>query len=175
MINNSLFKLEEIPDYHPIAEMYDRDEWWREQKRRVIEGYWVSGKWMPPELYYYINFHNIKFESDEGVATSIGLPWLRDIDWEKAYIYTEACGFSGFEKDTKNTCHRWYGPEKERAIKYGKITKEEADSKNYIPAREYLRRNHGESLGRPLYYNSAKNVIDLEGRGGKLSALLLSN
>jgi len=166
MINNSLFKLEEIPDYHPIAEMYDRDEWWREIKKRCIEGYWVSGKWMPPELYYYINFHNIKFESDEGVATSIGLPWLRDIDWEKAYIYTEACGFSGFEKDTKNTCHRWYGPEKDRAIKYGKITKEEADSKNYIPAREYLRRNHGESLGRPLYYNSAKNVIDLEGRGG---------
>lgn len=166
IINNDNFKVKEIPDFHPVAEQYDREEFWREQKRRCIEGYWSGGKWMPPELYYYINFHNIKFEDDGGTATAIGLPWLRDIEWEKAYIYTEACGFSGFEKDTLYTCHRWYGPEKEKALKYGKITQEELKKKIYIPAREYLRKIHPTDLGKPLYKNTAKNVLDLESRGG---------
>lgn len=166
IINNSNFKLSEIPDFHPIANAYERNEFWREQKKYCIEGYWSSGKWMPPELYYYINFHNIKFEDDGGTATAIGLPWLRDIEWEKAYIYTEACGFSGFEKDTLYTCHRWYGPEKEKALKYGKITQEELKKKIYIPAREYLRKIHPTDLGKPLYKNTAKNVLDLESRGG---------
>ena len=35
MINNSLFKLSEIPDFHPLAEQYSREEWWREQKKKV--------------------------------------------------------------------------------------------------------------------------------------------
>lgn len=166
MINNSLFRVEEIPDYHPIAQLYERDEFWRTQKKRAIEGYWVGGKYMTGELYYYVNFHNIKFEDDGGFATAIGLPFLRDIEWEKSYIYAEACGFSGFELDTENTCHRWYGPEKEKAIKYGKITEEEVLSKKYIPARKYLRKVYNKNLGKPIYHNTAKNVIDLEGRGG---------
>ncbi len=165
IINNSNFKVGEIPDYHPVMQLYEYDLFWAEQKRKCIEGAWYAGKWIPGELYYYINFHNIKFEDEGGFATAIGLPWYRDIDEIKAYIYAEACGFSGFELDTENTCHRWYGPEKERALKYGKITQEEIDSKTYIPAREYLLRNHGKCLGKPLYHNTAKNVLDLEGRG----------
>ena len=171
IINNENFKLKEIPDYHPLAEQYQREEFWREQKRRAIEGYWVAGKWMCGELYYYINFHHIKRENAQKTAASISLPDLSDIEWEKSYIYTEACGFSGFEKDDKYTCHRWYGPESERALRFGKITQDEINSKIYVPAREYLRRNHGVDLGKPLYENTAKNVLDLEGRGGGKSYL----
>lgn len=164
MINNSNFILPEIPNYHPIIDKYDRLDWWKEQKRRCIEGYWFGGKWMPPELYYYVNFHTITFESEEN--QSIGRPWLRDIDWEKAYIYTEACGFSGFELDTIYTCDRRYGPDKEKAIKYKRITEEEVNSKKYVPTREYLTKVHPKNLGKPLYKNSAKHLIDLESRGG---------
>ena len=166
MINNSEFLIGKVPDFHPIAERYESREWWREQKKRAIEGYWVGGKWMPPELYYYVNFHNIKYETDEGVSTAVGLPWLRDLEWEKSYLYAEACGFSGFELDTKFTCDRRYGPEKKLNLKLGWITQEEINLKTYIDVREYLKRPYTENLGKPIYKNSAKNVLDLEGRGG---------
>lgn len=166
MINNKEFLVGKVPDFHPIADRYESREWWKEQKRRCIEGYWVGGKWMPPELYYYVNFHNIKYETDSGISTAMGMPWLRDIEWEKAYLYTEACGFSGFEKDTKFTCDRRYGPEKEIYLRYGWITQEELAAKEYIDIRDYLSRPFTENLGKPIYRNKAKNVMDLEGRGG---------
>jgi hypothetical protein len=122
---------------------------------------------MPGPLYYYVNFHTIKLEDEFGRSKGQSTPWLRDIDWERAFLYEEARGFSGFEKDTKNSCHRWIGPDKEKMIKYGKV--KEGDplfNKNYISAREYLRMNHGKDLGKPLYENDAKNVLDMEARGG---------
>jgi hypothetical protein len=166
IVNNSLFKLSEIPNYHPELEYYERLEFWGIQKRRCIEGHWQSGKWMPGPLYYYINFHNILFEDDTSVAQATGLPWLRDIDWEFFLIYEEARGFSGFTNDKKFTCDRKYGPEKELALKLGRITQAEIDSKTYIEARDYLRKNHGENLGKPLYKNEARHVISIQSRGG---------
>jgi hypothetical protein len=166
IVNNSNFKLDEIPNYHPDLEYYERIAFWGEQKRYCIEGKWHSGKWMPGPLYYYINFHHILFEDDSSVAQAVGLPWLRDIDWEFFWLYEECRGFSGFESDTKNTCDRKYGPEKELSIKLGRITEKEANSKVYIEARDYLRKNHGKSLGKPLYKNSAKHFISIQSRGG---------
>lgn len=130
-----------------------------------MEGYWVGGKWCPGPLYYYVNFHKIQLDSDYGVAQMPAYPYFRDNEWELFFIYEEARGFSGFEGDTKTTCNRFYGPEREMALQFDWITQEEADSKEYIPAREYLRRIHTQSLGRPLYENSAKNILSLQGRG----------
>jgi len=118
MINNSLFKLEHVPSFHPITQKYDRLQFWKTEKRKCMEGYWVSGKWMPGELYYYINFHNIIVE--DGIYRGLSLPWLRDIDWEKFYIYTEAIGFSGFIDDDIESCHRAI-----KNIESGKVTKED--------------------------------------------------
>ena len=165
MINNNNFLLSEIPKFHAISQQYDRTAFWREQKRRMIEGYWSSGKWMPGTLYYYCNFHTIRFEEEGAASRRIGRPWLRDIEWEKAYIYEEAMGFSGFSEDNIYTCDRKYGPEKERSLKFGWITQEQLNTKIYIPAREYLRKIHPVDLGRALYNNQAKNVLDLEARG----------
>jgi hypothetical protein len=166
MINNSNFLVGELPVYHAISQHYDRTAFWKEQKRRCIEGYWVGGKWMPGTLYYYCNFHTIRFEDENVGSRKVGRPWLRDIEWEKAYVYEEAQGFSGFSGDTLFTCDRKYGPEKEKAIKYGWMTEDEAAKKIYVDAREYLRRLHPTDLGKPLYRNQAKNVLDLEARGG---------
>jgi len=166
LIENSNFLLKEIPNYHPDLEFYDRLTFWKLQKRRCIEGYWVSGKWMSGPLYYYINFHKILFEDDTSVSQAIGLPFLRDIDWEFFYFYEECRGFSGFELDTKYTCDRKYGPEKELSIQLGRITEKETNSKTYVNARDYLRKNHGGSLGKPLYKNSAKHFFSIQARGG---------
>jgi hypothetical protein len=142
-----------------------------------MEGYWSGGKWCPPELFYYVNFHNIMKEL--GTNRVLGLPDLRDIDWEMGYLWTEASGFSGFELDDKHTCHRYYGPEKDKALKYGFITQEEIDKKIYVEANSYLRKNHHKNLGKPLYENEAKNFFVLGSRGfGKSyfsSALILHN
>lgn len=166
MINNSEFLVKIVPQFHPIAERYESIEWWREQKKRCIEGYWVGGKWMPGELYYYVNFHNIKYETDGGVATAVGLPFLRDLEWEKSYIYAEATGFSGFAGDKEYTCERKYGPDRAKYLKYGWATEEELNKLKYMDVRDYLARTYTENLGKPLYRNEARNVLDLEGRGG---------
>jgi hypothetical protein len=165
MINNSNFLLTEIPKFHAISQQYDRTAFWKEQKRRMIEGYWSGGKWMPGTLYYYCNFHTIRFEEEGAASRRIGRPWLRDIEWEKAYVYEEAMGFSGFSNDNIYTCDRKYGPEKDRALKFGWITQEQLNTKTYIPARDYLRKIHPVDLGNALYNNQAKNVLDLEARG----------
>lgn len=165
IIENSNFRLKDIPNFHPELEYYERVGFWKEEKRRCIEGYWVSGKWMPGPLYYYINFHNIQFEDDTSVAQAFGLPFLRDIDWELFLIYEECRGFSGFELDKQYTCDRKYGPEKELAIKLKRITEAEASKLTYISAKEYLRKNHGKALGKPLYKNSAKHFMSIQARG----------
>ena len=165
LINNSNFRLKEIPNFHPELEYYERTSFWKEEKRKCIEGYWSSGKWMPGPLYYYINFHNIQFEDDTSVAQAFGLPFLRDIDWELFQLYEECRGFSGFSDDKQFTCDRKYGPEKELSIKLRRITEAEASKLTYIPAREYLRKNHGKSLGKPLYKNSAQHFMSIQARG----------
>lgn len=179
MINNSLFKADKIPNFHPIVDVYESDEWWRVQKRRCIEGYWVSGKWMPPELYYYINFHHIILQ--EGIYKGLSLPWLRDIDWEKAFIFAEATGFSGFDGDDVYSCNRMliddvkdedifaFCSEKDT----GEIRKDylsnffnkKGERKIYVPAREYLRKIHPTNMGKALYLNEAKHLLELASRG----------
>ena len=162
IVNNDNYLIKEFPKFHPISQRYERIVYWRDIKRKCIEGMWVSGKWMPGSLFFYSNMHTIRFEDESGTSRKIGRPWLRDIDWEKAYIYEEACGFSGFSEDYVHTCDRRYGPEKERALYFGWITQEELKLRKYVPAREYLRWNHGKDMGKPLYRNQAKNVLDLE-------------
>jgi len=166
IVNNSNFKLKGIPNYHPDLQYYDRLSFWSGEKRKCVEGFWSCGKWMPGPLYYYINFHNIQFEDDTSVAQAFGLPFLRDIDWELFLLYEECRGFSGFSNDTVYTCDRKFGPELALSVKLKRITEAEAKTKTYIPAREYLRKNHGKDLGKPLYKNSAQHFMSIQSRGG---------
>ena len=173
-VNNSSFVLPEIPSLHPIADRYEYRDFWKQQKRRIIEGHWESGKWIPGPLYYYINFHNILVEDPRTLAQKPGKPWLRDIDWELFLIYEECRGFSGFTEDTEITCNRFLGPERAAIEEMGMLTqyislgviREEDLTKKYMPARAYLRTIHDKNLGRPLYQNSAKNLISIQARGG---------
>jgi len=179
MINNIEFKVKDIPDFHPIVERFERRDFWKAQKRACIEGKWVGGKWCPPELYYYINFHHIEFE--EGIHRGVGLPWLRDLDWDKAFMYSEATGFSGFELDEKYTCNRMIlSSTKDDILNfctdrdsgelipkyYNNFFKADGSYKEYISTRDYLKWIHKDNLGKPLYLNEAQHIIDLESRGG---------
>lgn len=73
-------------------------QWWKEQKRRCIEGYWAGGKWMPGALYFYVNFWHIEFSEEGSNTKTIGKPFLRDIEWEFFPEFEKARGHSGFVK-----------------------------------------------------------------------------
>ena len=80
LINNQLFIEKEIPKLNPLS--YEYEEYWREQKRRCIEGYWQCGKWMPGNLYFYINFGSILLNKGRyATSKSLGRPELWDILW----------------------------------------------------------------------------------------------
>lgn len=166
MINNDNFIVKDHPVFHAISQKYDRTAFWKSEKRKCLEGMWFGGKWCPGILYFFTNYFTIRFEIEDGSAgRKVGRPFFRDIEWERAYIVEEADGFSGFSDDILYTCDRKYGPEKDKALKFGWITEDEIKSKVYIPAREYMRKIHPTNLGRPLYRNSAKNILQLTSRG----------
>jgi len=147
IINKEAFILKEIPQFHPSSEEYLI--FWREEKKRCIEGYWVGGVWMPGNLYFYINYWTILLNKTAHSKTKTpGKPFLRDLEWEFFYNWVEARGFSGFTDDTKYTCNRDY-----------------EGQDNYIPAREYLRKTHSKNLGGPLFENEAKNFMMMGSRG----------
>ena len=174
--------IHDIEVYSPYSSKYV--PYWKKMKRRCIEGYWSEGKWMPGSLYFYVNFGRILMHINGSKTKSIGRPNLRDVEWEKAYVYMEAKGFSGFEDDT-NTCSLWVkeildmddSEQKERLESYisrGKITETEVSNpeelhtnpklKPYEVARTHLRKIHHKNLGKALFKNNAKNVVDLETR-----------
>lgn len=163
MIENANFILKEIPRFIPESMAYIN--WWKAEKRKCIEGYWCGGKWMPGPLYFYINYWHISIKENEHSKNEyLGKPFLRDLEWEKAYIYMEAKGFSHFELDIEFTCNRMYRPDVvETNLGLGLI---KPTSRIYIPAREYLRKIHKSNLGKPKYENDALNVVDIEARGG---------
>lgn len=182
MVNNENFLVKDIPNFHPVLQQYERIDFFKAIKRRIFEGYWVGGRWCPPELYFHVNLSTIQFLGGGRAVSGIGKPWFRDIEWEKAFIYAEACGFSGFIDDPEITCLRDVTSKTKDEIykeycldykdnvvakSYRALFKADGTLKRYMSAREYFyRTDMNSNFGKPLYLNNAKNVIDFEARGG---------
>lgn len=138
---------------------------------------------MPGKLYFYVNFSTIKLNKAGSKVKSFGRPLLRDIEWMFFYLWEETRGFSGFLEDEDISCHRDLdnpditnedlldlclddAGQIDPIKKYNLFRKElDADGnlirKKYVRAREYLRTVHPRNLGRPLYFNEAKNFLML--------------
>jgi len=198
--NRKNFLLREIPELHPDSMNYVR--FWREQKKRCIEGFWgmddakievdiieqnvekrveesKSWRWMPPNLYFYVNFGTILHKPDGAPKTAPKQkirPLLRDFEWEFFYNYMECRGFSGFIDDEEYCCLReldqFY---KDPDIDVNSLDpicfNKEGNLKQYTPCREYLRMVYTKPLGKPTYQNEAKNLFLLGARGGGKSYL----
>lgn len=168
-LRRSNFVLPTIPSFRPGSRPHT--EWWKAEKRKCIEGYWHNGIWCPPQLYFYLNFWHIRVAvSVYSKAKKVLLPFFRVVEWEKAYYYNEAIGFSGFELDEEFTCHRevrdWKeGDEPLHEVIRASCTRPDGTLKTYLPCREYLRLTRETNLGKPLYFNRNQNFVDLESRG----------
>lgn len=176
----------DIPRMNPLGLEYKR--WWKIQKRRCIDGYWVQHngdyKWVSGPLYWFVNFWKIKL-NPKGAKTKIKktqTPFLRDLEWIKAALTSEVKGFSGFEMDDEISCHNILNevdPNKDPdefedlLMEYNNpdlirdaVTKPDGTFKTYVPAREYLRRYFKKPMGKAMYYNMNFNMADMEARGG---------
>ena len=99
------FDLKEIKKFHPDDPRYI--DYWREEKKRCIEGIWRKqfGKWMhmPGCLYFYGKF-GIIIDTDKFTKKTEKIrPFIHDLEWEQAFYYWEARGFSGWELDDRYT------------------------------------------------------------------------
>jgi len=170
-INPKQFLVQHFETFHPLSNHYL--SYWKEQKRRAIEGYWASGRWMPGKLYFYSNMATILLNKKGAKVKSYGRPLLQDLEWEFFNLWDEARGFSGFVDDPDYTCFRPMTREgitddelRRLSPDDGKyIFKPNGERKKYIPAREYMRKIHPHNLGRPLYQNEAKNFMMMGPRG----------
>lgn len=184
------FRLKNISDFlvrdHPIyfPESLQYKEYWTEQARRCVEGFWghdyntaEGGGWrfMPGNLYFYVNFVPILQEGDGGTEVR-GFPLLRDIDWLQFYAYLVCDGFAGFADDEQYTCYRPVGKlannekltnkEKRFIQTHDKhLRKPDGTLKTYIHARDYLYQTFSKPMGHALFLNEAQNVIIFGSRG----------
>ena len=95
------------PSYHPSTRAYH--DYWKEQKRRCIEGYWFwdskspisehtnKYRWAMPTLYFYGAMATIKRTDPTTNVTQKARPRIDDVEWIVYSAYTVCRGFSGFE------------------------------------------------------------------------------
>lgn len=175
-----------IKQSHPNTFEHEDDyyKYWNKQAARCIEGFWAKDineegeggyRFMPPNLYFYINLTKIEQEGDEGAQPTIA-PHLRDIEWYIFYALMACDGFSGFSNDEETTCLRVVGKihngekltvEDEATLKkYDKqVKKPDGTYKNYVEAREYLYQTFHKKMGKPLFANPCLDLILLSTRG----------
>lgn len=199
--NRNNFVIKKHTYYNPRSQAFIN--YWRLHKKRCIEGFWsiddpeyhidvnnpvepieCGKKWrfMPPNLYFYVNFGVIKHKPEGSQKTDpkkIVRPYLRDFEWAYFYNYIEARGFSGFSDDNEYTCLEAVDKfekneilEDDPELQVASIYKKDGSLKKYIPAREYLRQLFDRPMGIPLYENQSKNMMLLGGRGGGKGTLL---
>jgi len=162
----------------PLEKINPADEnryisYWKEHKRRVIEGHWAQDwgeyRYMPPTLYFYGNF-SIIIDTDHKTKQRKKIkPLVRDLEWELAYGMLVAKGFSGFKDDEDRTCNVLALTYKAEGIPEDpdlSVIKLDGTLKDYVEPLKYLKNTHKEPLGLPLYLNSAKNFQCLGSRGG---------
>jgi hypothetical protein len=178
----SSFVNRDHPKLHPESLAYT--EYWENHERKAIEGMWgndtdgINGGWrfMPGNLYYYINLCKIILE-EKGTTTKAN-PYLRDVEWMLSYGWLAARKFSGFVDDLNISCHRILAKIHKEGIESLTpkesvtfqmieldLRKPDGSLKEYELATDYLYRTHKVPLGKPLYQNESLNFFVLGSRG----------
>jgi hypothetical protein len=169
------------PTYHPdnfiidvplhlIPETEYYNTYWRQEFERCILGYWHDGRYMPPQLYFYINHFRILLNDNKkgkkSKAQVFTRPLLRDVEWIVFYNYLICRGFSGFADDLKYSCNKdLLLLDLNIEDVHEDLLKPDGTLKEYIDAREYLYNLHTNHYTTPLYDNEALNMCMMTSRG----------
>lgn len=161
-INPNDFILDEIPTLHPLS--LDYLTFWREQQKRCIEGHWLGGYYMPPSLYFYVNFGTILLNTKKSRNVKVtSRPNLRDLEWLIFRHWTEARGFSGFSNDEEFTgCLAAINPlfsDVYLKEEYPEVFNSKGERKEFRSPRTLLSMQHSYNKGRALYSNNAWNIL----------------
>lgn len=160
MISNSVFRTP-LPVLYPKTPDYIN--FWKEEAKRSVEGYWVSGKWCPEKLYFYHNYGVIRKNVGNAKVKSFSNPDLRDIEWKIFLTLTEARGFSGFTLDPVYSCDELLidpiVDDEYLKTHAPYLINEHNQRKLYRKPQEYLNSIHPANYGSPMYNNSAKNFV----------------
>jgi len=178
-IQNIKTWLVDVPQIHPDSDKYLK--LWSKYTKWCIEGLWGfdNGGWryMPGTLFFYGNFFTFLDVDEEQNIRRKGKPTIRDLDWMLHYAYLEAQGFSGWENDDVYTSDRaMLDPDEFKRLKESKKAAEQkrflnminnkGEVKQYLSARDNIKKLHEDQKGRPLYWNHAKNLQIFGARGG---------
>lgn len=198
ILNRDAFYNREHPTLDPSSLAYI--EYWRKEKKRCIEGWWVQEeaghwRWMNPTLYHYINHCEILIVDEENNARYYSLPDLCDTEFIITNYMTACFGFSGFTDDLIYTCNelvKKYNDAKRgeedaygRAIKITALDQRRLDKdpyvkkadgtfKEYIEPYEYLKLHHDRPMGYHLYGNVPQNAFCFTARSSGKSYITAS-
>ena len=171
IINPQEFLLREIPDFHPLSNDYI--SFWRNEKKKSIEGYWYQGYYMPPNLYFYSNFAKILLNTKQSrKIKKVGTPRLRDLEWMLFREWLIVRGFSGFSDDNEFTSDKIV---LEPNITVDLLLQEAPHTltqinnefviKEYKHPRHLLEMRHSYHKGYPIFTNPAYNFMVMGSRG----------
>lgn len=178
-IENIKTWLVDVPQLHPDSDKYLR--LWSKYTKFCIEGLWGfdMGGWryMPGTLFFYGNFFTFLDVDEEQNIRRKGKPTIRDIDWMLHYAYLEAQGFSGWSEDDVYTSDRAMldvdvfnqlknSKKPEQMKRFAAMHNKNGQLKQYLSARDNIKKLHEKPMGKPLYWNHAKNLMIFGSRGG---------
>lgn len=151
----------EIPDFHPASSDYI--SFWRDMKRKCIEGIWVSGRYMPANLAFYTNLAHIQLSKTGTNLKSFARPFLQDLEWKLFAYYTACKGFSGFElsEDTSSN-YALLDPnlsDEDLFYDYPSTMRLDGTRKKFVHPYDALLEQYPMNLGKALYENQMRNAL----------------
>lgn len=160
MINPKEF-IVDIPDLHPASNDYV--SFWRDLKRKCIEGIWVSGHYMPANLAFYVNAAHIQLNKGTSNLKTFARPFLMDLEW-KVFAYYMACkGFSGFERsDDTSSNYALLDPtltDEDLFHDHPNTLKLDLTRKTFVHPYDAILDVYPTNMGLPLYENQMYNGL----------------
>jgi hypothetical protein len=156
-ISPEKFIIKEVATLNPLGLEYRN--YWRGFKKKCIEGEWIEGVWIPGNLWFYLNACVIELNKTRNSKTKvIGRPLFYDYLLEVSWLWAEARGLTGFEKQPEVIAYKDFLE--------NEIWDEDKDAllRSKIPDVRKVLAETKENLGKPLYLNDAQDFMWLTAR-----------